>query len=91
MSEDADPHSSDRATRTADDAWARVRRLADRAAAEAVDGDDVHPDRAARHSRAVVRAERALQRALLADQLADALAEVRRMRDARVEGRRPPP
>ncbi len=91
MSEDTDPREADRATRTADDAWARVRRLADRAAAEAVDGEDVHPDRVARHGRAVVRAERALQRALLADQMADALAEVRRRRDARVEGHPPKP
>ncbi len=91
VSEDADPRQADRATRTADDAWARVRRLADRAAAEAVDGEDVHPDRVARHGRAVVRAERALQRALLADQMADALADVRRRRDARVEGHPPKP
>lgn len=75
----------DGAADAADAAWARVRRLAEKAAAMRPVDADLHPGLAERRARALLRAERATQKALLADELADAIAQVRRARDARVE------
>jgi hypothetical protein len=80
---ESDPLPADGATRTADEAWDRVRRLAQKVGPE---GFDPGPERAARRMRAIEKAERATRRAMLADQVEEALRAARAARDARVEG-----
>lgn len=75
-----DDDRADGADGVADEAWTRVRVLAEKvaqleaAAAEMVDPD---PDTLARLDRARYKAARAAQRASLADALADHLDEIR--------------
>jgi len=65
--------------RVADELWARVRVLAARVErlTAAADADGLGPDDELRLERARVRLTRAAQRAQLADDLADQVAEVR--------------
>ncbi len=77
MSERAEPGADS----VADDAWQRVRDLADRMKryeAAAADGDD---EAAAQAERLRVRAARATEKARLADGVADSLADITRRRD----------
>jgi hypothetical protein len=80
---DPGPLPADGATRAADEAWERVRRLAEKVGPE---GIDPGPERAARRLKAIEKAERATRRAMLADEVEEALRAARAARDARVEG-----
>lgn len=81
---DPDPFPPEGADRAAAEAWERVRRLGEEARRWRVSDAD-SPEAEMRRARAVLKAERAARRAQLADELADALAEVRRIRDRRVD------